>query len=308
MPRRTTRPTPARAFGVPAALLGAVGLGAMGTAALVGAGTAQAARPDPGTLSAELAEAQFRAYLLANTTLHPTDVSCAQPPTQDPDGEMLCFALLDDRETVAALATLVSPGVYEFTAVTKSASPVPGSATPATPAAPDTAVTPDAPAASPDDVVLDAIASVTGPDVGDLTQTLLDFNVELTSIDSITFDEPTGTLQVRATSSATTTAEHDWLGWRITDTMAFLWESSGPLRAEGVTLQPRLEVIVDDALYGTPFPVMIDVADYQIDFEGWLAITTGADTGGGEAGGLGRGLHLDRAPAHPAPAVRRLAL
>ena len=41
------------------------------------------------------------------------------------------------------------------------------------------------------------------------------------------------------------------------------------------TIRPRLEVTVDGVLYGTPFDVMVDVADYAITEGEWLEIVTG---------------------------------
>ena len=50
-----------------------------------------------------------------------------------------------------------------------------------------------------------------------------------------------------------------------------------PIRDPAASIHPRLEVTVDGAIYGTPYPVMIEVADFTMSFGDWLAITT---TGG----------------------------
>ena len=48
-----------------------------------------------------------------------------------------------------------------------------------------------------------------------------------------------------------------------------------PTRDADATIHPRLEVTVDDVIYGTPFDVMVDVADYTITEDEWLEIVTG---------------------------------
>ena len=47
-----------------------------------------------------------------------------------------------------------------------------------------------------------------------------------------------------------------------------------PVRQDGATIQPRLEVTVDGTMYWTPYDVMVDVADYTIGYAEWLAIAT----------------------------------
>jgi hypothetical protein len=254
-----------------------------------------AAPPDEGNINSRLAEAQFLIYLLTNTDLRPTDITCSQPPTQDAAGDMLCFALVDGRQTIAALATLESPGVYSFTAITKSDAPVAATTTATTTPPPPTlppipSGTPttapttggQTPTSDPDQAILDAVAHATTTEAAATTEVLLGYLDELTSVDSYSYDEPTSTLQVRATSSTTDPARRDEMAWSITDTMAYLWETSTPLRDPNATIRPRLEVILDDEIYGTPYDVMVRIADYDIEFSEWLAITTGTNALSGD--------------------------
>ena len=134
--------------------------------ATITAGSFAAALPagaadDDGDKSAELAEAQFMLYLLVNTDLAPSDVTCTRPPIHDLEGSLLCFALVDGRNTVAAVATLESPGVYRFIAIDKidsvvtpeQVAPVPEPSTtipttpsPEPPPSPETTPPPETPA------------------------------------------------------------------------------------------------------------------------------------------------------------------
>lgn len=290
------------------------------------AGAVAAAPPDDGSINSELAEAQFRVYLLTHTDLRPTDISCSRPPTQDVAGEMLCFALVDGRQTVAALATLESPGVYSFTAISKSDAPAgtsaqtPASTDPAPPTLPtvpgDPPVAPtvptdggEEPAGSADEAILAALEQATTGESAETTEVLVSYLPELQSVESYSFDAPTSTLQVRATSSTTDPARRSEMAWSITDTMAYLWEATTPLRDPGATIRPRLEVILDDEIYGTPYDVMVRVADYDIDFDEWLSITTGTNAyGAGDTVDNGRDRN-DRSPdraldvEHRAPAT-----
>ncbi len=65
-----------------------------------------------------LAEAQFQLFLLT-ANFEPSDITCTRPPIRDTAGELLCYALVSDRVSVAAIASMESPGVYAFTPLNK---------------------------------------------------------------------------------------------------------------------------------------------------------------------------------------------
>jgi hypothetical protein len=234
-----------------------------------------AAGDGDGSKAADLAEAQFRVFLLANTDLHPTDVTCTDPPSRDPGGDLLCFALVSARDSVAAVATLTAPGQYTFTPLNKV--DLTGRLDEVLPGAPTTATTATEPVVGADAAIL---ATVNGAvaNVDELAGVLEDRNPMITGVDGMTFDEPTGTLSIAVTSSAATPADRDVVAFDVTDTLAYLWETDTPLRAEGATIQPRFEASIDGTLYSTPYPVMVQVADYQIGFNDWLQIATTAQS------------------------------
>src|SRR5262245_60617625 len=65
------------------------------------------------------AESQFGAFLTAHTNLIALNVTCAPLPDAAPTGPMVCYALLSDRQIIAAVAELESPGVYRFISINK---------------------------------------------------------------------------------------------------------------------------------------------------------------------------------------------
>jgi hypothetical protein len=222
---------------------------------------------DDANQRARLAEAQFVLHLLTATDLVPTQVTCAPPPVQDLESDLVCFALVDGRRTVAAVARLVGPDAYAFTALSKlgAGPPAPGP--------------PDAPAdgLSPlDTTAVEFVESATD-DADGLESYLVSQEPAITSVVSMSFDPAVSTVQVEVTTTAPDEVTRHRLAYFVTDTMAYLWEAGRALREEGVTIQPRLEVIVDGVIYGAPYDVMVGVADYTILFDEWLAVTTGAN-------------------------------
>ena len=85
-----------------------------------------------------------------------------------------------------------------------------------------------------------------------------------------------------------TPATRDGVAFFVTDVMAYLWEETEPTRRPDATIHPRLEVTVDDVIYGSAFDVMVDVADYAITEDEWLEIVTGAPPSAIRSAGHGR--------------------
>ncbi len=250
-------------------------LAAMAVVSTAGAASA-ASGDDEGSKASELAEAQFRVYLLTSTDLEPSDVTCTLPPTPDPSGEMLCFALVNDRDTVAAIATLTEPGQYTFTPINKldTTDEVIGSSTAGTTT---THQTTDTGASTAADAAIVASIDTAIGSIDQLSAVVRQRNPSITEVvGDLTFDAPTGTLAISVTTDVTTQDERDVAAFDVTDTVAYLWEAGTPFRQDGATIQPRLEVTVDGTMYSTPYDVMVDVADYTIGYADWLAIATTA--------------------------------
>jgi hypothetical protein len=243
--------------------------GAMLDAAAAGAAPDDDGDDDRGDKNVLLAEAQFQLFLL-NANFVPTDITCTHPPVRDLAGDLLCYALISDRVSVAALATMEEPGVYTYVPLNK--------VNPADLAA--DASTQDqspAPQSGADQAVVASIDTAVA-DAQGLGRVLTDNNASIRSVEHIAYHSPTWTVQVEVTSDATDAAARDGIAFFVTDVMAFIWVAGGPARAIDATIHPRLEVTVDGVLYGTPFDVMARVADYTISEGEWLAIVTGADT------------------------------
>jgi len=240
-------------------------------------GSAQAAPIDQGDQNAQLAEAQFEVHLLTNTDLMPVDVTCQPPPATDPDGSMFCFALLANRETVAALARQQSPGLYQFVSVSKL-DPPPTASSPAVPATPDSGTATPDPAATDtaDEMVLAAIDDTIAAEA-DIRDAIIEDNPAVASLDEISYHAPTSTLVVTVTTTASTAdaGGRDAIAFSITDILAYLWEQQQPLRDPAATILPRLEVTVDGTLYGSSYEMMVRVADYTMEFDEWLQLSVG---------------------------------
>lgn len=255
-----------------------VALAAVGGAS----GAARAAADDRGDKNSQLAEAQFEVHLLTNTDLVPRDVTCAPPPATDPDGAMLCYALVGERDSVAALAVPVSPGVYRFISVDKF-DDTPGAPAPSPQPQPQpqpqpvpTGEDPQAPAPQNDAdlAILDAveIALIAETEIG---RTMLETNPEISSVDEIGFYAPTATVLVSVTTSTESQGVRQAIAFSVTDVMAYLWEDGQPMRDASATIHPRLEVTVDGVLYGSSYDMMVGVADYTMTFTEWLDLSTG---------------------------------
>jgi hypothetical protein len=261
-------------------------------ATVFGASGGVATAAGDGDKNSLLAAAQFELFVLSTTDFIPTDVACTPPPDRDANGAMLCYALISDRVSVAAIATMESPGVYTFTPINKvdpaELEPVTPAQTevvapdseqaPTVPGSPDTPSEPEMPAPSPqnaaDEQVLNTIdGAVTHGD--ELGGVLLGNNESIDSVEGVTYHAPTSTMQVSVTTSATDVGVRDTLAFYVTDVMAYLWERSEPFRDPEATIRPRLEVTVDGEVYGSAFDVMVGVADYTISQTEWIEIVTG---------------------------------
>ena len=259
-----------------ASLLAALAIGTVASTGSAAAGDSD----DDGDKNSLLAEAQFQLHLL-NADFVPSDITCTRAPARDQASELICYALISDRITVAAIASMESPGVYTFLPVNKvdpaelaTDAAQPDTTLPQPPEDTTSATTvPSGSLASTDEAILDsmdlAIAST-----GDLSEMMME-DSPITSVDLIAYHEPTSTLQVSVTTDATDAASRDSVAFYVTDVMAYLWEETEPTRQPDATIHPRLEVTVDDEIYGSAFDVMVDVADYAITEEEWLEIVTG---------------------------------
>lgn len=235
---------------------------------------APGAADNEGERRSQLAAAEFEVFLLSTTDLRPNDVTCNVPPAHDLDSDLLCFALVTDRDTITSVASLTGPDTYEFTPL--------GKFDPSGQVGPDglpadaTATEPANGPAQPDQLSAAAqyIADMT--DFPDGLASVLDEQFpEFVSLEDLSYDAPTLTVRVTVTSSAGSAPVRDSLAFGITDTLSGLWEFGSPVRAEETSIHPRLEVTVDGEIYGTPYDIMTRVADFDISFDEWLNIVTG---------------------------------
>jgi hypothetical protein len=259
-------------------------LAATAIAGATASGTVSAtADDDDGDKNVLLAEAQWQ-LLLLTANFVPTDITCTRPPVRDDTGELLCYALISERVSVAAVATMTAPGVYSFLPLNKVDpadlfDEAPSNSEPSSPGTPDAPNVPDAPDEpdqhnATDQAILASIDAAVA-DAQGIAGVLTENNPAIVSVDLIDYHAPTSTVKVSLRTDVTDPGLRDSVAFFVTDIMAFLWMESEPVREADATIRPRLEVDVDGVLYGTPFEVMTEVADYTITEAEWLEIVTG---------------------------------
>lgn len=206
-----------------------------------------------------LAEFQFDEHLLHVASLDAIATDCTAPPADDLDADLACLAWVGPGATVGAIASWVAPKGYRFTAFDK----LDASELNSTPAVANQAVLAE----------IDAFVA-TADGLGEYLTTT---HEHITDLESVSWHAPTATLSMVVRTTATSIDDRDQAAFDVTNIVAYLWEADRPIRDPAASIHPRLEVTVDGAIYGTPYPVMIEVADFTMSFGDWLAITT---TGG----------------------------
>jgi hypothetical protein len=213
-----------------------------------------------GTVAADentdLAEAQFQAFLAANTTLVTLDVSCSPLPDAASIGPMICYALLSDRQVASAIAEVDLPGTYRFIPINKIES--------------STASGPSTPTAgSADAAVLDSIRHAVASD-SRLSAMVLQANPDIATVDAVDFFEPTGTIEISVSTSAANEDVRHAIAFAVTEVLSGLWAEGQPARDPAATIQPRLEVSVDGTLYSSAYGMMTAIADGTMLYADWL--------------------------------------
>lgn len=233
-------------------------------AVLPGGATATSLDPDR---ERELAQAHFQIYLLTHTVFRPTHITCTTPTGIATSGELVCYAIVDDRETISAVATPDGAQGFTFAALGKAdgTGAGTGNGSPVTPVEP-----------SFDDGDLDIYMESFEGDAAILEAMVAD--IAEIEVVRIAWQPEVSTLFVEVAGDGATPANE--IAWVITDMLASAWERGGPVRAADVDRQPRLEIVVDGLLYGTPFDVMAAVADYEIGEAEWLEIVSTATAAG----------------------------
>lgn len=225
-------------------------------AALGAAGwTSGSAAADENT---DAAESQFLDYLATNTGLIALDVTCAPLPDSAPSGPMICYALLSDRQIASAVAELEAAGVYRFITINKIEAQATGGS-------------PTAEAGSADAAVVATIQRVVAPD-SRLSAMVLMANPDITSVDNVSFFDPTGTVEIAVTTSAANDNVRHAIAFAVTEVLSGMWAEGQPLRDPAATIQPRVEVTVDGTLYSSAYGMMTAIADGTMPYSEWLEL------------------------------------
>ena len=233
-----------------------------------------------------LAEAQFQ-LLLVTADFVPSDITCTRPPVRDEAGELLCYALISDRVSVAAIATMQTPGVYTFLPLNKVDPADLGADDPTSAKSRLRRHRRPRRARAADCAGVGRAAERHGR--GDPRQhrhrrrrrrgsrPRADRRTTRRSPPSTSSPSTHRRRRCRCRSSTDVAdpAVRDEVAFFVTDVMAYFWMEGEPTREADATIRPRLEVTVDGVIYGTPFDVMVEVADYTITQDEWLEIVTG---------------------------------
>jgi len=203
----------------------------------------------------DLAETQFQTFL-ADNLLVALDVSCSPLPDAAPTGPMICYALLSDRQVASAIAEVESPGTFRFIPINKinpGATPGPSAPTPG----------------SADAAVVEAIEHAIASD-SRLSAMVLQANPDVSTVDRVSYFEPTGTIEISVTTTAANDDVRHAIAFAVTEVLSSLWAEGQPLRDPAATIQPRLEVTVDGTLYSSAYGMMTAIADGTMVYADWL--------------------------------------
>ena len=172
---------------------------------------------------------------------------------------MICYALVSNRQTVAALAELESPGRYHFISITKVCE-VAGAAATST-----TSVS------RVDAAILDLLGSVTSAD-SRLPAMLMQANPDIASVDNVSFFDATGTLEISVTTTASDADVRNAIAFVVTDVASGLWEGATVARLDGHDPAPTRG-------HGRRHALLVglrdddDIADGTMTYADWIELT-----------------------------------
>jgi hypothetical protein len=266
-------------------------------AVLIGLGTAVGAAAEPPPPSTEptaadpgdspeferkLAELAFALYLGNELDVEAGSYSCTEPPALEPGETITCFTLTDsDRVVVVRTELTDTSGIYEFELVSDHAiSPADTAPTTTT-----TTTTPGTTTTLPTPVLIttptplsvaDAAVLAFGASVNQDSEAFVGNLVggDETLVESADYhwDPATATVVLSVTLDPTLAQSTDLAAWVIArDRAAALWGPDTPFRAEGATIEPGLDVIVNGVAYRSDFDLSVQLAEETIAMADWLA-------------------------------------
>jgi hypothetical protein len=233
----------------------------------------------------KLAELAFALYLGTELDIESGRYSCTEPSSLEVGETIVCFTLVGtDRVVVARTELSDVPGVYEFELVSDqriepgdatTTSTTTTSTTTTTPASttslpPVFIVTTTAPT-TPTDTELLAFGDSINADAQDFVDNLSAGDEDLIERATYAWDSATATVRLDVTFAPSYSYPIDTAAWIFARDRAMdLWSRDSPFRAEGTTIRPSLEIVVNGSRYVSDFNLCLRVADQTIAMADWV--------------------------------------
>jgi hypothetical protein len=233
----------------------------------------------------KLAELAFVLYLGTELDIESGRYSCTEPSSLEVGESIVCFTLVGtDRVVVARTELRDTPGVYEFELVSDQQIQ-PGDATtttstttttpPTTPASttslPPVFIVTTTAAPTPADSELLAFGDSINADAQDFVDNLAAGDEDLIQSATYSWDPATATVLLDVTFAPSYSYPIDTAAWIFARDRAMdLWNRDSPFRAEGSTIRPSLEIVINDSRYVSDFNLCLRVADQTIAMADWV--------------------------------------
>jgi len=134
----------------------------------------------------------------------------------------------------------------------------------------DTCVTTTA-APTPADTELLAFGDSINAEAQDFVDNLTAGDEDLIESATYSWDSATATVSLGVAFAPSYAYPLDTAAWILARDRAMdLWNRDSPFRAEGATIRPSLEIVVNDARYVSDFNLCLRVADQTIAIDDWV--------------------------------------
>jgi hypothetical protein len=233
----------------------------------------------------KLAELAFALFLGTELDIESGRYSCTEPSSLEVGETIVCFTLVgSDRVVVARTELTDMPGVYEFelvsdqlilpgeeTTTSSTTTTTPPTSPPSTTSLPPVFIVTTTAAPTPADTELLAFGDSINADAQDFVDNLTAGDEDLIESASYSWDPATATVRLAVTFAPSYSYPIDTAAWIFARDRAMdLWNRDSPFRAEGATIRPSLEIVVNDARYVSDFNLCLRVADQTIAMEDWV--------------------------------------
>jgi hypothetical protein len=233
----------------------------------------------------KLAELAFALFLGTELDIESGRYSCTEPSSLEVGETIVCFTLVgSDRVVVARTELTDMPGVYEFelvsdqlilpgeeTTTSSTTTTTPPTSPPSTTSLPPVFIVTTTAAPTPADTELLAFGDSINADAQDFVDNLTAGDEDLIESASYSWDPATATVRLAVTFAPSYSYPIDTAAWIFARDRAMdLWNRDSPFRAEGATIRPSLEIVVNDARYVSDFNLCLRVADQTIAIEDWV--------------------------------------